>query len=122
MLRHYLAGTMTDADKCAALFPDSDECSELLVACHPGDFSASEIARAVEDCDIRLLALSVTAMHDADGRRLIVLRVASRTPDGVARSLARYGYETIHTFSRLTGEEQQRARSRVNELLHYLEI
>ncbi|MDE6684329.1 MAG: hypothetical protein K2J94_04020, partial [Duncaniella sp.] len=42
------------------LFPPRDESSRLLVSCITSDYSASRIARAVEDADAHLLNLNVT--------------------------------------------------------------
>lgn len=123
ILNRYIAGELTGADKYAALLPPGQECSELLVTCHPDNFSPSAIARAVEDCDSRLLAMTVTAMRDANDRPVIMLRVESRVPQSVMRSLARYGYDTIHTRSDiLPAQDHAEAMARVNELLHYLEM
>ncbi len=79
-------------------------------------------AKAVEDCDAQLLALSVTGMRDADGHPVVMLRANTRAADGIARSLARYGYEVVHSAGDLTPAARSEAMARVNELLHYLEI
>ena len=44
------------------LFPAvGDEC-RMLIGCRRANYSASEIARAVEDCDAQLLNLNVTSL------------------------------------------------------------
>lgn len=122
ILKRYIAEQLSEEEVLETLLPHDDESSELLISCRPDSYSASEIAHAVEDCDSKLLALSVTAMRDTHNHPVMMLKVNTRTPDGVARSLARYGYETIHTRSRASHHEQSQAMERINELLHILEI
>lgn len=122
MLTRYTSGELTEAERLQALLPDGAESCELLVACPPGDYSASVLAKAVEDCDARLLALTVTAMRDSTGKPVVMLRADTRNPEGIERSLARYGYEVLNTRGKLTAAEQAEAIARVNELLHYLEM
>lgn len=121
-LSRYMAGSMPRHERLETALPPHPDCCELLVACHPADYSASALAKAVEDCDAQMLALSVTGMRDAEGHPVVMLRANSRTPHGIARSLARYGYEVIHTSETLSPDDRDEAVARVNELLHYLEI
>ena len=122
MLQRYINGELSPQERMQAILPDADDSCELLVACPPGDYSASALSRGVEDCDARVLAMSVTSMRDAEGRPVVMLRANTRTPEGIARSLARYGYEVIHTAGGISPHEHNRAIARVNELLHYLEM
>ncbi len=121
-LRLYINNELAPLERLETLLPDRTDSSELLVACAPEHYSASAIAKAVEDCDVQLLALSVTGMRDSQGRPVISLTVNARTPDGIARSLERYGCEVIHTRGDLSPRAQSEAIARVNELLHYLEL
>ncbi len=121
-LQRYISGRLSPQERLEAIFPDTEECCELLVACPPGDYSASSLARGVEDCDARLLTLSVTGMRDADGRPVVMLRANTRAPEGIARSLARYGYDVLFARGSSPSAERTEAIARVNELLHYLEI
>ena len=118
----FLSGDLSAAEKMEAIFPQSSDTSALLVAVWPADYSASAIAKAVEDCDVQLLGLSVTAMRADNGRNIVLLRVGAADTAAISRSLERYGYETISTDA--AGDPRLRARdiSRVNELLHILEI
>lgn len=122
MLRLYTAGNLSAGERLQALLPDGTDSCELLVACRPGDYSASALAKAVEDCDARLTALTVTSMRDQGGNPVVMLRADTRNPEGIERSLARYGYEVLHSHGELTADERAEAMARVNELLHYLEI
>lgn len=122
MLQRYIHGELSPQERIQAILPDADDSCELLVACPPGDYSASALSRGVEDCDARVLAMAVTSMTDAAGRPVVMIRANTRTPEGIARSLARYGYEVLHTIGGISPHEQTRAMARVNELLHYLEI
>ncbi len=100
-------------------FPPVEESSRLLIACRPSDYMASEIARAVEDADARLLNLNVTAI-DIDGLTVTALRVARRDPQPVARSLERYGYTIVECSAPHADDDTLRAR--YDELMHYLSI
>ena len=122
LLSDYLAGNLSASDKLEALLPQHADGCELLVACPPEEFSASAIARAVEDCDARLLALTVTAMRTPDDHPVVLVRADTRNADAISRSLARYGYQTVDTSARLTPEQQSEAMARINELLHYLDL
>lgn len=122
-LNRFLAGTMTPQERADALNPPlSDEMTEVLLACCPADYSASAIARAVEDCDAQLLSLAVTGMRDHRGFPVVALKVNVADADGVARSLSRYGYEPFFTGSRPDSALRHRAQERANELIHYLEL
>ena len=67
-------------------------------------------------------ALSVTPMRDPAGRLVVMLRVPSDAGSAVARSLERYGYETIHTLFPEDDLSRRRAMDRANELLRYLTV
>lgn len=115
------------------LFPHNPDSSVLTVACAPADYSASRIARAVEDCDVHLLNLNVTDDDTTDGRMVVELRINRRDPSGVARSLRRYGYDVL-VMSGPNGTESadsddptpdplaMRGIDRMNELIRYLDI
>lgn len=122
-LRKYLAGNLSSHEKAEVLAPPlPSEASELLMSCRPDDYSASAIARAVEDCDAQLLALSVTGMRDDSGLPVIALRVNVRDASGVARSLRRYGYDPFFVGSAPDSAMRRRAQERAAELIHYLEL
>lgn len=72
-----------------------DDSSVIVVECQAGAYSASEIARAVEDADIHLVDLNV--MPAEEGRLRITLRVRTLDPTHVISSLRRYGYEVIES-------------------------
>lgn len=104
------------------LFPPMEEASTLLLSCIPSDYSASRIARAVEDCDAHLVNLNVTTDGALlDNRVVCELRISHRSPVSVARSLERYGYEVVDTDSRALASDPV-AGERMAQLLHYLEI
>ena len=71
-----------------------DDCSVIVVECHPDDYSASLLAHAVEDADAHLTDL-LTAPA-ADGINLTVtMRVRLRDPQGAIHSLERYGFRVV---------------------------
>lgn len=77
------------------LITPRDDSSVLLVECAPQDYSASHIARAVEDVDAHLVDL---ISHPApDGMLHVTLRVRTTDPTQAAMSLERYGYRVIES-------------------------
>lgn len=103
------------------LMPRRSDSSTLTVACIPSDFSASQIARAVEDCDAHLVNLNVTDQLTPEGLTIIHLRVTHSDPTSVARSLSRYGYETIDASVDYEIDDDE-ARQRALEVAHYLSL
>lgn len=105
------------------IFPPSADASSLVVTCGQKDYSASAIARAVEDCDAHLVNLNLLGLRTPAGALQVALRVDCRNASPVVRSLERFGYEVIAVESPEdvdAGAEQ--ARQRANELLRYLEV
>lgn len=118
------------------LFPAVMESSRLLVGCKTEDYSASRIARAVEDCDAHLLNLNVTniggnmAGDEVDAEYgvsestfpvVFDLRINHSNTARVSRSLERYGYTVIDVQDSAVSDDDT-ARQRVEHLLKYLEI
>ncbi len=107
--------------RLARLFPFVGDNSTLVLSCPKGDYSASRIAHAVEDCDAHLLNLNVTADRaESDGRLIVELRVSHRSPESVGRSLERYGYEVIDAVGSDDSDDDSLMRSRYEELMMYL--
>lgn len=105
------------------LMPPQPEASVITVACHPGDYCASQLARAVEDSDAHLINLNVTDLRLDDGRITIELRTNRRDSAATARSLERYGFEVLADDS---GDSENALddtlRLRAAELLHIINI
>ena len=104
--------------------PPMEESSVITLACPEADFSASKIAHAVEDCNAHLVNLNVTADHTPDGQLVVELRTNHRNADAVARSLARYGYETLSAVAYPSegDDTSERLRQNAAELLHILQL
>ncbi len=103
------------------LFPKVEDASTIVITCDPSDYSASRIARAVEDCDAHLLNLNVTADNLSGNHFMTVeLRVNHRNGASVARSLERYGYSVVSAESG-DNPDNDTLRRRVNELLRYID-
>lgn len=115
------SGLLLEKDRLSTLFPPVEEASELTVLCRPGQYCASEIARAVEDCDAHLLNLNVTSVRTGDGDNIVSLRISHANGTSVARSLQRYGYDVIDISSQNEANADV-MRERVKELMHYLEV
>lgn len=75
------------------MFPPNAEATWVRVLCSRADYSASRLARAVEDCDAHLLNLNILATTPHPGYVAVLLRAGVRHGESVVRSLARYGYE-----------------------------
>ena len=106
------------------LFPCSGEESHILLGCRRGDFSASRIAAAVEDCNAHLINLNVLGMEHPEAETLIDIRVNRRNPLEIARSLRRYGYDVLEIDNAAADEDlaDETLRDRIDELLHYLDL
>jgi hypothetical protein len=109
-----------------ALFPPVADSSRLLVACRREDYSASRVARAVEDCDAHVLNLNVVdtmsqVPADTSLSMLFDLRVSHRSAESVARSLERYGY-TVLLVRNADGADSDTLRQRMDGLLRYLDL
>lgn len=114
-------GTVTAASLLSSLgeiLPVGDDSSLLEVSCPAGDYSASEVARAVEDADANLLGLWTRGGEDG---KIIALVCAGR-PDAapVARSLERYGYDV--RYMTISEEEKAMEEERLAALRMYLNI
>lgn len=104
------------------LFPPVEESCTILLSCLRGDYSASRIAHAVEDCDAHLLNLNVTSDSDETDSRIVAeLRVSHRNPESVCRSLERYGYVVIDAEGAPLPDDSL-LRSRYDELMLYLNL
>lgn len=103
------------------LYPIAEGSRHLLIGCRQGDYSASRIAAAVEDCDAHLLNLNI--MSDDSGRYdvLVDLRVNRLGIELLVRSLERYGFDVIDFDGDDTGADS-RLRERVDGLLRYINI
>lgn len=75
------------------------DCSVIEVECAPADYSASLLARAVEDADVHLVDMFTTPVRH--GFMRVTLRVRCEEPGVVAHHLERYGYKVsgIYTHS-----------------------
>ena len=76
------------------MFPPNHESCWVKVLCGRTDYSASRLARAVEDCDAHLLNLNILATSPSADMVAVLLRVGMRHGQSVVRSLARYGYDS----------------------------
>lgn len=66
------------------------DCSVVEVECAPADYSASHLARAVEDADVHLTDLLTSPAEG--GKVLVTMRVSCADPISVVHHLERYGY------------------------------
>lgn len=108
------------------LYAPADDACHILLCCRRDQYSASRIARAVEDVDAHVLNLNVTSLQ-LPGREqgscvVVALRVGLRDASGVVRSLERYGMEVLDFEGTAGAPDDETARARAAELLRYLEM
>lgn len=72
------------------------DCSVIELLCAPGDYSASHLARAVEDADVHLVDLLSAPAEN--GNLLVTIRVRCEDPEPVVHSLERYGYNVVASY------------------------
>lgn len=104
------------------IYPTGGQYTEFLVAVNPGNYSASSIARAIEDCDLHLLNMNVTSERTPAGDLVVAVRTDACVSDNVARSLQRYGYDVIATSGPVQSIDDDEAERRAGELLRMLDI
>lgn len=102
-------------------FPERPDSSRIMIGTSAADYSASRLARAVEDADAALLNLNITALHVEPWQVTVALRVSHRDPAAVCRSLERYGYHVISAESPLETPDDE-ISLRYHELMKYLSI
>ncbi|MDE7402795.1 MAG: hypothetical protein K2M87_05225 [Muribaculaceae bacterium] len=73
------------------------DCSVVEVECAPADYSASHLARAVEDADVHLVDMFTTPIEH--GLLRVTLRVRCEDPEAVVHHLERYGYTVSDSFA-----------------------
>lgn len=102
------------------LFPANSEASRLVIKCPRHHYLASQLARAVEDCDANVLNLNVTSDTTPDSELLVELRVDRRDAHAVARNIERYGYDVIECHD--VHEDSDSRPTAIDELIRYLDI
>lgn len=103
----------------STLLPDMPETSVIEISCTPRDYSASAIARAVEDADANLLTLmSRPAPHDMLD---VSLRIDHADPGAAVHSLERYGY-SIRSAHGQQYSDLELTQERISALQHFLNI
>ena len=78
LLTRYLHGELQPSGQLEMLLPRLENSCDIWLSCRPEHYSASAIARAVEDCDASLLSLAVTAMRTPEGLPIVFLRADTR--------------------------------------------
>ena len=107
-------------DDLGRLFPANNEASRLVIKCPRHHYLASELARAVEDCDANVLNLNVTADTTPDSQLLVELRVDRRDAQAVARNIERYGYQVLQCHDAIADDDAR--PTAIDELIRYLNI
>ncbi len=103
----------------ALMMPPRPESSQVTVTCTPSEYSATSLARAVEDADAHLLDLyTLPAPH---GNLKVVMRTSRTDPSPVVHSLRRYGFSVTETEG-MTYSDHDRAAERLEELRRYFDL
>lgn len=120
------------------LFPYAEDSSTLVLSCPKHDFCASQLCRAIEDCDAQVLNLNIidaTIPGGSDGpdiprfdldyedtpRTYIELRISHRNTEAAARSVARYGYTVEYTRNAIDTAKAD-IDSRLESLMRILNV
>lgn len=93
------------------LIAPRDDSSMLTLETSPSAYSASQIARAVEDADVHLVDL--WTYPGEEGQLIVTLRVRTTDPSSVVSNLERYGYNVVESLS----EENRNMEVAVERLL-----
>ena len=100
------------------LYPAIEGSSHLLIGCRKSDFSASRIAKAVEDCDAHMLNLNVMRDESMHYDLLADIRINRISGEAVAR----YGFYVISFSTGSSDSTDSSLQRRVDELLHYINL
>lgn len=103
-----------------AFLAPRDDSSLVVMECTPQNYSASSLAHAVEDADTHLVDLW-SAPAD-NGRLRVTLRVRRADPTPVVRSLERYGFDVVDTFSTSLSMQSEMALERIQALQAILNV
>lgn len=104
------------------MFASSRDCSWVELRMPAADYSASAIARAVEDADASLLDILAQEDRRDPAHLLVSLRVDHLDPSGVVRSLERYGYTVRSTYGARYSADSELVSERISNLKLYLNI
>ena len=99
--------------------PYLPDTSDIELLCTPSEYSASSLARAVEDADANILSL--LTRPEARGMLRVYLRISHSDPSAAIHSLERYGY-IIDKASGPSYADADISARRLSELAHYLNI
>lgn len=100
---------------------DRGDSSWIEASVNAADYSASSVARAVEDADANLLDMLTSSDPEVPGRMRLSLKVSHSDPAGVVRSLERYGYE-VSSASGGNDADYDKALRHLSELQLYLNM
>lgn len=98
-----------------------DDTSIITIECSPADYSASIIARAIEDADAHLVDLW-SAPSPRSGAVRVTLRVRIENPRAAVGSLRRYGFEVVDATAHCPVGSAQIEEERLSALQMYLNV
>lgn len=97
-----------------------DDCSVITVECTPADYSASQLARAVEDSDAHLVDLVTTP--GPEGKLTVTLRVRQSDPSSAVHNLERYDFHVVEAHGAASAREVEIAFDRLLSLKALLNV
>lgn len=107
-------------DGVGRLIAPRPDCSLICVDCPDGDYSASMLARAVEDADARLVDLWTSPGEQ--GAIRVTLRVRHEDPSACVRQLERYGFTVTDARAAGLYTDARTAMDRLAELQVLLNV
>lgn len=108
--------TLETTDRTKISFSRTEDSSLISLSIPVRDYSASAIARAVEDSDSHLLAMATSPSED--GMLETIIKVGRKDPAGAVRSLRRYGFNV--TYADESPIFEQLSKERLDQLRIYL--
>lgn len=103
----------------ATLIPDVPDSSVIELSCLPGQYTASGIARAIEDADANLITLM--SYQTPDDMINVSLRIDHADPSAAVHSLERYGYSIRQAYGS-SYSDVTLTQERISALQRYLNI
>ena len=106
----------------AASFPLAPGASLIEAECDVEQYSASGVARAVEDADVQMLGLWTRPAGASDPSKVkFLIMTGAHDPSGAEHSLQRYGFTVTETFAD-DAPDYSTALERLGALQMYLKV
>lgn len=115
-----MTAIITPQTRLEELMAASQDTVMIHLMCAASDYSASRLARAVEDVDVPLLALWTCPA--TDGYIPVSIIVGASDSTAVRRSLERYGYQVTAAYDSTPPADSRIATERLGQLRVLLDV